>query len=938
MKSEKTFGVKLRKISTIVLIVLLVMGILCTSFGVGVLALSPVSTLVEAQNEQTAQDGENTENNDNVANNYPTNDYSYITNEATLSEDVTVLSEQDSALFNSTIKKVEREDGIDDPEMVITLSGKEHKEFDDISRGDIVYIHGDETTCFGGDRIFKIDNKWTSGNETKFRVIEPYFDEVFDNFSYCASDALTKDNLVGAQFAEGVTAYFGDIDDSKFELQQTGTGTGTLSAQGVQALSQSAQAEKTAVNYSTQGNDIIVKFDVGYFDSDEKAEDKNDKNNDKDNDKDDKDKSPVQTTLGLKGEFGLRDLRAHTIFDMPSFGNIKEAYIGASGSWVCDIDLYGKLELDSEYDTGERDYKLATISGLAEKRALYAVFEFKGTTPILLTDPAFDARKEQIVPSIFLAIYADWEGKVSFEVNAGFEASSGFNSGLSLVKNGEFNGKIESFPYQNAMQEKPEKEMKWDFAATLEADTEFTAFGTSLIFYVGGINLGDIAVAKIGTQAKGKVSITADSVNGWTLPNKDNTDFYLRFFAKLLDIKIRLSVDGKSIFDGVDVEIDESFTFLDLTLFEFGVRPDKYKNKAPVSSMVVPDEFTSALTLVCDVSGSMNEYIDTGETKLYAAQQAAKMVVETTSRWAEYYEENYGIGVVQFSDDSKNIALPHIDYRYLKDCIDIIRDGGGTNITAGINSGVDQLVGIKSDSKVIILMTDGQDSATNSIREAAHNAADNGIKIFTIGFGEDVNEEILSEIADITGGEYRFASTENIVSIMGTFIYAHQSANAEVITDFEGTVSEGETTEKTTFEIEDDNGDLIITTAWPGSFLDTILVDPKGRVVDENYPDAITDESSIPATITVKNPLKGKWSIKIKGVETSYENEPYYTIVAFKEGSAKAAKLNTEMSALQNISAYLIPVGVMTTVVSAMLLYCINKKPRVKKTDTQETE
>jgi hypothetical protein len=221
-------------------------------------------------------------------------------------------------------------------------------------------------------------------------------------------------------------------------------------------------------------------------------------------------------------------------------------------------------------------------------------------------------------------------------------------------------------------------------------------------------------------------------------------------------------------------------------------------------------------------------------------------------------------------------------------------------------------------------MTDGQDSNDTETLASAQKAADAGIKIYTIGFGDDVDEDILMQIAETTGGEYRFANTENIMGIMGSFLYAQRASSADILTDFEGTVGEGETSDASNFTVADESGDLIVSTAWPGSFLDTILIDPNGRVVDENYPNATTDETKIPSTITVKNPIKGKWSVKVKGVETSYEQEPYYTIVAFKK--TEPISNTPKMTTLETVSSYCIAIGTFTALTSAMLLVCTKKK------------
>lgn len=41
----------------------------------------------------------------------------------------------------------------------------------------------------------------------------------------------------------------------------------------------------------------------------------------------------------------------------------------------------------------------------------------------------------------------------------------------------------------------------------------------------------------------------------------------------------------------------------------------------------------------------------------------------------------------------------------------------------------------------------------------------NAIKLFTIGYGKDVDEDVLSSLAEITGGKYYQSSPDNIQKI-----------------------------------------------------------------------------------------------------------------------------------------------------------------------------
>lgn len=109
---------------------------------------------------------------------------------------------------------------------------------------------------------------------------------------------------------------------------------------------------------------------------------------------------------------------------------------------------------------------------------------------------------------------------------------------------------------------------------------------------------------------------------------------------------------------------------------------------------------------------------------------------------------------------------------------------GGTAIGMGLATSVNRLKDSKATSKVIILLTDGvNNSGFIDPKIASELAVEYGIKVYTIGLGTngmalspigilpngqfqygraqvEIDEELLEEIADVTGGRY-FRATNN---------------------------------------------------------------------------------------------------------------------------------------------------------------------------------
>ena len=899
---------KTRRILSVILIITLVMGLLSSGFGISVMALKKLPAQpdeAETNDPATVTEPEETYQ-------APTAEYSHLKKEVTVKDNVKLLTQEDSRTFINSIESIENKSSYSRGDYVeIILPEQVSHTVENVNTGDYIFLQGEKNATFGGDQIFYVNKLSTYGGKIHMEVQQPYLEDVFESLEICASDLLTHDNLVNAYFAEGVSAYFGNVETAMPNVAAT-SATEDMVLQK-QAQTESPQVQRlgaNAPNHSqASGGDLIVEINYDF-----------NKNKKKKDDDDGLDKS-----FGIQGQFGIRDLTAHLVCDMPSALNFEELYVGVSGQFFVDVDVYGKIEAKAEMEADKKDCWLFNLEGLREKRFPISVFQFQGTTAINISNSTFDKAKDTIVPTIFVIVYADWEGKISLEANAGFEVADSFNNGLQIFRNGEANLSFVDFPYTEAYDAEDEDGFFWEVNFLLDADTDITLIGGSVVFYIAGINIAEVSVARIGVEAQCDLAITANSEDGVSVLDNEDTKAYVRGYLKMIEVKVKLKVEGKHFLNKLSADINFAFTLLDITLFSVGSCPDKYKPKMPISSMRVPDKFDSVTSLVCDVSGSMNSTVSSGETKLQAAQAAGHTVISTTQSWAKNDpDHNYGIGIVQFSDNAKTVSVPHIDYRYLDECMDIIKDGGGTSIYAGIDTGIAQLEAVDANNKVMILMTDGQDYNTSKARKSAEDAAQKGIKIYTIGFGNDVDEVILQDIAEITGGEYRFADTENIMGIIGSFMYAQSASNSTVITESQGTVSEGESTEAIYFTVEENNGDLMTSTAWPGSFLDTILIDPNGRVVDDEYPGAVTDESQIPSTITVKNPIPGEWSVKIKGVETSYEDEPYYTIVTFKE--AENQRLNTQMEDMEVLAAYCAPIGLFVSMISVMLLFCLKKK------------
>ena len=182
------------------------------------------------------------------------------------------------------------------------------------------------------------------------------------------------------------------------------------------------------------------------------------------------------------------------------------------------------------------------------------------------------------------------------------------------------------------------------------------------------------------------------------------------------------------------------------------------------------------IVLCIDVSGSMLAQ-DFQPNRMGAARAVA----------TDFISRRPGdrIGLVIFSGESFMLCPITSDKEVLRQQIASIQNGllmDGTAIGSGLASSVDRLKDSKAKSKVIILLTDGENTGGLIDPQTAKELAKTfGIRVYTIGVGTrgyantpyetalgtqvvkekvGIDEELLKQIASETGGQY-FRATDN---------------------------------------------------------------------------------------------------------------------------------------------------------------------------------
>ncbi|MEK4484748.1 S-layer homology domain-containing protein [Psychrobacillus sp. FSL H8-0484] len=104
--------------------------------------------------------------------------------------------------------------------------------------------------------------------------------------------------------------------------------------------------------------------------------------------------------------------------------------------------------------------------------------------------------------------------------------------------------------------------------------------------------------------------------------------------------------------------------------------------------------------------------------------------------------------------DSKGYLLGKGSPSFISSTFNQVRQAGGTNIADGLDKAFDSF-STGNTPKIAILLTDGK-SSPSKIVSLIKEARDRNITVYTIGLGDKkfLNEELLEQIANSTGGSY----------------------------------------------------------------------------------------------------------------------------------------------------------------------------------------
>ena len=206
-----------------------------------------------------------------------------------------------------------------------------------------------------------------------------------------------------------------------------------------------------------------------------------------------------------------------------------------------------------------------------------------------------------------------------------------------------------------------------------------------------------------------------------------------------------------------------------------------------MQAMDVPRNITSADALAKAInSGELRNRLDT------AKEEIKKFILA---------RPNDRIGLIGFADLAYSFSPPTLDHAWLLERLQTLEPGqlgDATGIASAVSSGVRRLKNSDAPRRVLVLFTDGANTAENRLtpEQSANLAKEFNCIIHTVGIGSDnayvlaqgygfqkvqgsFDEKLLSSIASVTGGTYfRAADKEGLKKVMAE-INALEKTNIE---------------------------------------------------------------------------------------------------------------------------------------------------------------
>ena len=293
------------------------------------------------------------------------------------------------------------------------------------------------------------------------------------------------------------------------------------------------------------------------------------------------------------------------------------------------------------------------------------------------------------------------------------------------------------------------------------------------------------------------------------------------------------------------------------------------------------------VVLVIDRSGSMYG------TPISSAKNSANLFID-------YMESEDMAGVVSFSTSARydyHLATltPEVK-NSIKQEINSISAFGVTAIGSGMRYGLNDLLnyGNPNNPWAIVLLSDGYQNSGENPNNVIPSIKASNIQVYTVGLGPSVDQKLLGNIAEQTGGKYYYSPTDSQLQ--------------EIYNDIVGKIIGWQTVFKRNVKmfihervpilvpIDSAIDKVSFGIGWPGSNVDLVLYKPDGSLVDPSIADSdpTIEYLSGPTykIYKVTDPEPGEWTMELTATDMPAGGEDVHVTV--RAESALSMSLSTD--------------------------------------------
>uniref|UniRef100_A0A8C5R8A6 VWFA domain-containing protein n=1 Tax=Leptobrachium leishanense TaxID=445787 RepID=A0A8C5R8A6_9ANUR len=327
---------------------------------------------------------------------------------------------------------------------------------------------------------------------------------------------------------------------------------------------------------------------------------------------------------------------------------------------------------------------------------------------------------------------------------------------------------------------------------------------------------------------------------------------------------------------------------------------------APGTTITIPEPTFSllqykerAITLVLDVSGSMTSFGRIG--RLY---QAAEVFVIQIIELGSY------VGIVRFhssaSVSSHLLQIHNETQRYMLKALLPKSASGGTNICAGILSGIDvnkRLDG-SSHGTELVLLSDGEDNYNT--RLCFPDIISSGVIIHTIALGPNAADE-LEEIATMTGGlSFSASDRVNALELVDAFSgltagngdVTHEAIQLESSSEI---LSRSECLSGTVFIDSTVGNSTFFLVTWQSAVPAITLDDPSGNVYTTAH--FSTDSAAKSSRLAIPGTAEtGAWNYELCNTLTGNQAVGIVVSSTAADPNVPPITVTAHMNAITNMS------------------------------------